>query len=64
MIQDKAIIGSLTKIVRIRDPIDKRLIVSLRNPGVPIKTYEDPENSKIDLNQSIINGENNPTINS
>ena len=50
MIQDKAIIGSLTKIVRIRDPIDKRLIVSLRNPGVPVKTYEDPENSKIDLN--------------
>ena len=62
-IQDKAIIGKMTKRVRVRDPIDRRLLVSLRNPEVPIKTYQDPENSKIDLNKSIIKGENNPTIN-
>ena len=62
-IQDKAFVGKMTKRVRVRDPIDRRLLVSLRNPQVPIKTYLDPENSKIDLNKSIIKGENNPTIN-
>ena len=62
-IQDRAIIGKITKVVRIRDPVDNRLIVSVRNPGIPIKTYTDREKSKLDLNKQITDGVRNPDIN-
>ena len=63
-IQDKAILGKITKVVSIRDPVDNKLIVKVRNPSVPIKSYANPEKAKIDLNKSITDGENNPPINS
>ena len=50
--------------VSIRDPVDNKLIVKVRNPSVPIKSYVNPEKAKIDLNKSITDGENNPPINS
>ena len=59
---DKAILGKITQLVKIRDPVDNRVIVNIRNPGVPIKPYKEPKKAHIDLNKSITNGERNPNI--
>ena len=43
MVQDRAIIGRMTKIVKIRDPCTGNLIASIRNPKARITSYTSME---------------------
>ena len=54
-VQDKALIGRLTNMVRIKDPGTGLLIASIRDPKVDINPYSDM-NGVIDMQEAIENG--------
>ena len=43
-------------IVKVRDPVNNNVIVTIKNPSVKIEPYKDPLNNQIDLHSSIVNG--------
>ena len=54
-VQDKALIGSLTNMVRIKDPSTGLLIASIRDPKVDINPYSSMD-GVIDMQEAIENG--------
>ena len=54
-VQDRAIIGRLTNMVRIKDPSTGLLIASIRDPKIDINPYTDMS-GVIDMQEAIING--------
>ena len=54
-VQDKALIGSLTNMVRIKDPSTGLLIASIRDPKVDINPYSSMA-GVIDMEEAIANG--------
>ena len=53
LVQDRAIIGQLTNLVHVRDPINNNIIASIRNPKVKISGYKDVSGGMIDMKQAI-----------
>ena len=53
-VQDRAITGQLTNLVRIRDPVNGHLIASIRNPKIDIHPYKSHE-GVIDMYEAIVN---------
>jgi len=50
--------GKPNKVVKIVDPIGNKLMMSIRNPKIPIEVYENP--LKIDLEAALYFGESAP----
>ena len=53
-VQDRAFIGRLTNLVRIRDPSTGMLIATVRDPSMSIRPYQLGDNI-IDMHEAIIN---------
>ena len=56
--------GKTINIVKVRDPVNNRVIATIKNPQVKIEPFRDPEKNKIDLHQAIVDGVSNPLISS
>lgn len=52
--QDRAIIGRVTNLVRIKDPCTGHLIAQIRDPKIAIDPYQNSKNI-IDMQGSIVN---------
>ena len=50
---DKAIVGKYTNVVRVRDPLDNKIIVSIRDPKVRIVGYKDIKKGTINIDEAI-----------
>jgi len=53
-VQDRAIIGRVTNLVRIRDPSTGLLIATIRDPKIDILPYQ-PSDQIIDMQEAIVN---------